>query len=393
MRNGIASPTSAPPRDHDATSTYQEYWLAMLNLNASTLYRRVHQSANYRLRTFAGGRFRSACRPVSIALLLSERCNSRCVHCDIWKNKGREDVLDVAQWKACLSELADWLGPVQVTLTGGEALLQRFTPELVAHGVSQGLAIELLTHGYWSDHARLRQAALANPWRITMSLDAIGETHSKVRGRAKFWQKAHASMQMLKAVRAERKLNYNIRLKTVLMNHNVGEAANVARYARENGMEVFYQPIDRNYNSAEDPLWFETAPTWPKDPEVVEATVRELLRLKKEDYPIANSVAQLEVMIPYFRDPAAMQSAVYSQAAHEAQSPCSALTTLQIHPNGDVRVCASRSPIGTLRAHTVRELWRRRPHYWANGTCCQNKSATAETASSTAVSEELVALS
>ena len=367
--------------------------LVILNLNPSALYRRAHEWTNYRLRTFAGGRFRAACRPVSIALLLSERCSARCVHCDIWKNKGREDVLEVAQWKACLSDLADWLGPVQVTLTGGEALLQRFTPELVAHGVSRGLAIELLTHGYWSDHARLRQAALANPWRITMSLDAIGETHSKIRGRTKFWRKAQASTQMLTALRAERGLNYIVRLKTVLMSHNVAEAASVARYARENGMEVFYQPIDRNYNSAEDPLWFTTAPTWPKNPETVEATVLELLRLKKEGYPIANSAAQLEVMIPYFRDPAAMQSAVYSQAAHEGERNCSALTTLQIHPNGDVRVCASRPPVGTLREHTVRELWRRRPQYWTNGACCQNKSAMAETAPSAAVNEDLVALS
>lgn len=300
------------------------------------------------------------------------------MHCNIWMNKGPEDFLSLDAWKACLSDLADWLGPVQVTLTGGEALLRSFTPELVAHGVSEGLAIELLTHGYWSDHDRLRQAALANPWRITFSLDAIGETHSKVRGRAKFWERSHASMQMLTALRADRRLDTIIRLKTVLMNDNMAEAANVARFAAKNGMEVFYQPVDRNYNSAEDPLWFTTAPTWPKDPELAAATVSELLRLKKEGFPIANSVAQLEIMIPYFRNPNSMQTAIYSQAAHEEESNCSALTTLQIHPNGDVRACASRAPFGSLREHSVRELWRQRPHYWAGGGCCQSKGVESE---------------
>jgi hypothetical protein len=148
-------------------------------------------------------------------------------------------------------------------------------------------------------------------------------------------------------------------------------AADVARFAGKNGMEVFYQPIDRNYASDADPLWFKTSRTWPKDPELAAATVHELLRLKKEGLPIANSVAQLEVMIPYFRDPAAMQSSIYSQAAHETASSCSALTTLQIHPNGDIRICAARPPIGTLKEKGVRELWRERPHYWENGECCQ----------------------
>lgn len=345
----------------------------MMTGATSALYRRAHQAANYRLRTFAGGRFRSACRPVSIAILLTERCNARCVHCDIWKNKGREDHLDLDQWKACLSDLASWLGPVQVTLTGGEALLQSFTPELVAHGVSEGLAIELLTHGYWLDQTRLEQAALANPWRMTMSCDGIGETHSLVRGREKFWERSLASLRLLARLRAERNLRYAIRLKTVLMSHNIATAAEVARFAAKNGMEVFYQPIDRNYNSAEDPLWYTTAPTWPRDPDVAAATVRELIRLKHEGYPIANSASQLEVMIPYFRDPEASQAAVYSQAAHETERNCSALTTLQIHPNGDVRACASRPPVGSLKQDPVREIWRRRPQFWEGGRCCQRQ--------------------
>ncbi len=352
-----------------------------LGLNVSALYRRAHESANYRLRTFGGGRFRSACRPVSIAILLTERCNSRCVHCDIWRNKGKEDLLDLAQWKTCLSDLAHWLGPVQVTLTGGEALLQRFAPELVAHGVQQDLAIELLTHGYWSDHSRLRQAALADPWRITLSLDAIGDTHNAVRGRRKFWERTHASMQMLTALRAERGLSYMLRLKTVIMRQNVAEVANVAHYAKESGVEVFYQPIDRNYNSAEDPLWFETAPTWPRDQKALEASVRTLIRLKKEGFPIANSVAQLEAMIPYFLDPSALGAAASSQALHETERQCSGLTTLQIHPNGDVRICASRPSIGSLKEERVRDLWRSRPRFWEGEQCCHITGGGEESAS------------
>ena len=92
----------------------------------STAYRRAYEGIHYRLRTFAGGRWASQCRPTSIVFLLTELCNARCVPCDIWKNRGKEDSPSVDQWKQMLRDLRRWLGPVQVTFTGGEALLKPY---------------------------------------------------------------------------------------------------------------------------------------------------------------------------------------------------------------------------------------------------------------------------
>ena len=89
-------------------------------LTSRWIHKRFYEAVNYRLRTFAGGRYASSCRPTSIALLLTERCNARCVHCDIWQNRGREDSPDLRQWQALLTDLRGWLGPVQVVITGGD---------------------------------------------------------------------------------------------------------------------------------------------------------------------------------------------------------------------------------------------------------------------------------
>src|SRR5512134_2635434 len=92
------------------------------------LFRReLYEGFNYRLRSFAGGRWASYCRPTSIVFLLTELCNARCLHCYIWKNRGKEDSPTVEQWKTVLSDLRSWLGPVQVSFSGGEALLRPFT--------------------------------------------------------------------------------------------------------------------------------------------------------------------------------------------------------------------------------------------------------------------------
>src|SRR5579864_3892650 len=104
-----------------------------------SVFRYLHQGIHYQLRTFAGGRWAQQCRPVSIALAFTERCNARCVHCDIWKNRGGEATLAPDRWKILLKELRSWLGPVHVVITGGEALLRPYTPDVLSYGSSLGL--------------------------------------------------------------------------------------------------------------------------------------------------------------------------------------------------------------------------------------------------------------
>src|SRR5215470_5196949 len=177
---------------------------------AATAYKRVYEAVNYHLRGFAGGRWTGYCRPTWVGVLLTERCNARCVHCDIWKNRGQEDSPSFDQWKVVLTDVRRWLGPMQTTLTGGEALLKPFAIDLLSHGTSIGLFMELLTHGYWPDQSKIEKLAMTNPWRITISFDGFGKTHSKIRGRENFFDLTSTTLQTLQRVRRESKLNFVI---------------------------------------------------------------------------------------------------------------------------------------------------------------------------------------
>jgi MoaA/NifB/PqqE/SkfB family radical SAM enzyme len=334
----------------------------------SDVYNRLHAAANYRLRDLASGRWANWCRPTAIAILLTERCNARCLHCDIWKNRGREDQPTVAQWKAVLSDLRRWLGPIHVAFTGGEALLMPFTPELVSHASTLGLLVEHLTHGYWKDQSRIESLARARPWRVTLSLDGLGTTHDVVRGRQQFFDFVLQTLETLVRVRREAGATFAIRLKHVIMEHNLHESADVARFAREKGVEVYYQPIEQNYNTADDPRWFEHSANWPRNPQRAVETVEQLIRLKRRGFPIANTIEQLKVMIPYFRDPESLLVATQSHTALDG-AQCSATTNLQIQSNGDVKTCCGMPPIGNIRAATIRDIWYRRPRYWEGGCC------------------------
>ncbi len=345
---------------------------------AGDLYRRAHSGLSYRLRTIAGGRLASFCRPVSIGLLISERCNARCVHCDIWKNRGQEDSPTVEEWKTLLRDLRQWLGPVHVVFSGGEALLRPYTTDLVAYGSSLGLFLEVLTHGYWMEQSRIEKLAFARPGRVTISLDGIGETHSRIRGREKFWDYTEATLQNLVRLRRENNLGYAIRLKTVVMRQNVDEIASVAAYAERNEMSVFYQPIEQNYNQAEDARWFEHSSNWPEDTERAAKQVEELIGLKRRGSPIDNSFAQLRAMADYFRDPDGMRVRVQGHAGHEQKPLCGALTTIQVQSNGDVTTCAACAPVGNIRHAGIRSVWESRPTWWKSGCCMERRFSEGE---------------
>lgn len=346
--------------------------------SAANLYRRAYGAVNYRLRNLVSGRLSGLCRPVSICLLITENCNAHCVHCDMWKTRAREDSPSQQQWESTLTQLREWLGPVHVLITGGEALMRSYTVDLVAHGSRIGLWMELLTHGCWEDQTKIERLALARPGRVTISLDGIGELHDVVRGRARFFERTSKSIETLKRMRQEHGLGYEIRLKNVIMRHNLEDTLNVARFATQPGMHVLYQPIEQNYNTVEDDRWFEHSDNWPKDPEQAVAVVLQLIELKKQGAHIANTFTQLEAMIPYFRNPDSLRIATQSHAAHEARALCNALTTLQIQSNGDVKACIVRLPIGNIKTEPLREIWKVRGSLNGESCCLLNRASEAE---------------
>jgi MoaA/NifB/PqqE/SkfB family radical SAM enzyme len=273
-----------------------------------------------------------------------------------------------------LNDLREWLGPVQVTLSGGEALLNQDAIQLLSFGSSLGLSMELLTHGFWEDQTKIERLALARPSRVTISFDGIAGTHDLVRGRAGFVEKTERTIQTLKRMRQQERLKMSIRLKTVIMRQNLDDVCEVARFAQREGLEVFYQAIEQNYNTAEDARWFTHSETWPSDTEKVVCVVRELRELKKQGFPIANSMAQIDAMIPYFVNPAQSRIAIQSHSAHELKQFCSALTMLQLEATGDAVVCNSQPAVGNIKNSSIRQIWQNRPRWWEGGCCLEQRS-------------------
>ena len=182
----------------------------------------------------------------------------------------------------------------------------------------------------------------------------------------------------MKRLRSEEGLRYVVRLKTVIMEQNLHDVQNVAHFAAKHGFEVFYQAVEQNYNTPEDPRWYEHSENWPKDPARAVEAVKGLIALKKQGLPIRNSYQQLNVMLPYFLNPDSMRVSVQQHMAHLKHPVCAALTMIQIMPNGDVVTCFGTPPVGNIKNTPMREMWRNRPKLWRGGCCLESRLTPAE---------------
>lgn len=163
------------------------------------------------------------------------------------------------------------------------------------------------------------------------------------------------------------------------MSHNLADTVRVAKFAEQDGVEIFFQPIEQNYNTPDDTGWYNHSDNWPKDTAKAIANVRELIAMKKSGAShIANSLEQLEAMIPYFENPDASRVATQTHSAHEHRRSCNALTTLQFQSNGDVTVCTGVKPVGNILEKPIREIWESRPRFWQQGCCLEQRCSEAE---------------
>jgi iron-sulfur cluster protein len=117
---------------------------------------------------------------------------------------------------------------------------------------------------------------------------------------------------------------------------------------------------------------------WPRDARKAVRVVEQLIEMKRAGFPIANRYKELEVMIPYFRNPDALRVATQSHVACEQRMLCSALTFMQIQANGDVTTCCSKAPVGNIKTAGIREIWQNRPRWWETGCCLESRCSEEE---------------
>ncbi|MBT2225124.1 radical SAM protein [Nonomuraea sp. NEAU-A123] len=118
--------------------------------------------------------------PRQISVALSNACDLRCSYCYAPKTSGRLRLDDVVGWLADL----DQAGCLGVGFGGGEPTLLRDFPHLCQRLAAETqLAITFTTHGHHLD-AALCSRLQDTVHFVRISMDGVGETYERLRGRS-----------------------------------------------------------------------------------------------------------------------------------------------------------------------------------------------------------------
>ncbi|MCB1502149.1 MAG: radical SAM protein [Bauldia sp.] len=268
--------------------------------------------------------------PLHMVFILGNYCNLSCIHCSSNANRGGSMGYTTDQAKNIIDQMAD-VGVLDVALSGGEPLLRRDLPNLVAYACARGITVGTSTNGYpLTDKAavKLKEAGLA---RLQISIDGTEKTHDIVRGRGSF----------AKAVQAvKRSVAHGLRTHICFtaMRMNARLLPDVLKLARELGVDGFnlsqFVPTGRG---AQDQGLGPEAARW----------ILENWLEAKNQYPEIHFTAHSSGL------------AALRPGAGDCRGGCQAGISIgSITADGDVTPCVMFPlSLGNLNRMTLREIW------------------------------------
>lgn len=157
----------------------------------------------------------------------TQACNLRCIHCYYTAKAQRDpNEFSTGEAKAFIDDLADFGVPV-LLFSGGEPLMRDDLFELGAYAVEQGLRTVISTNGTLidPDHAELiKEAGFSY---VGISLDGIGETNDRFRGRSGAYDAA------LEGFHSCQDAEVRTGLRLTLNKHNVEDLSDILDLLRE----------------------------------------------------------------------------------------------------------------------------------------------------------------
>lgn len=131
---------------------------------------------------------------------ITRRCNLHCAHCYSDSTaRHYPGELTLPQFRSVIDDLADF-GVPGLLFSGGEPLIHPWFFEIAGYARERGLRLTLSTNGTLIDQAKAAQLKALDFAYVGISLDGIGETHDKFRGRTGAFDKAVAAFRHLRGV-------------------------------------------------------------------------------------------------------------------------------------------------------------------------------------------------
>jgi radical SAM family uncharacterized protein len=228
---------------------------------------------------------------------LTYNCNLRCKMCPFWKRPSQDSSLE--QEKAILKQVYN-SGACGIAFEGGEPLLRKDLAKILAFSRSLPLHTSLITNGTLLE-SKIDEISPYINGVVYVSLDGLEKTHDVIRGVGGCFRKAVRGISATKEKVA-------VTINTTIMAENIDEIESMVRLAKELGTRISIAVAHEycNINAS--------SPATDK----ISKIAHTLIEMKREGYPIVNSIGYLKVM------------------AKDKNWQCKPWAMVNIDPNGNV---------------------------------------------------------
>lgn len=276
-----------------------------------------------------------------IVFEITDECNSRCKHCNIWRTKPTKDLLTTKEIENIFNE--NILKDIKsVLITGGEPVLREDIKEVIKiiHKALPSANITLSTNGLLPDRVidTVKFASANNICLdVGVSLDAVGEKHDQIRGVKGNFEKTTYLLEELKKLKKDNKVG-NVIVGFTLSHATVTEFDNVANFAARfnfHCLPQLYEAFEYYHN--------ESRPVQDgdvKDYHHSDNTV--LIEALEKMYPTLHN----EILIDSLRN-------TLDFRCFSMQSFC------LLHCDGEISPCLrfSNTRVGNLKKQSFKEIW------------------------------------
>lgn len=178
--------------------------------------------------------------PLAATFQLTNRCNLRCIMCNI-PNNPQQGVLALGDFRKIIRELSE-LGCCYASLSGGEVLTIANFFDYLYEAKSNLPSVNFVTNGLLMDGAAAREAARAGADSVSVSLDGLEKTHELIRNMAGSFQRTLSAIENLKRFAPRARVVVN----TVITPWNIDELYDLTEFVEGLGVLQKFQPLNEH---------------------------------------------------------------------------------------------------------------------------------------------------
>lgn len=226
--------------------------------------------------------------PLAATFQLTNRCNLRCVMCNI-PNNPMQGVMDLGLFRKIVGGLGE-MGCFYASLSGGEVLTIPNYFEYLREAKKRLASVNTVTNGLLLDEWAAREFAIAKADSVSLSLDGMEKGHEYTRARPGAFKRTVEAIGLLKRFSPETKVVVN----TVIAPWNIDELYELTDFVERLGVLHKFQPLN------EHPRFEGQAKDYTVDKTMDIKKIKELVRFLQKKKNVANSRYFLGSIPDYF---------------------------------------------------------------------------------------------